>query len=125
MRLFATALMTVLMLCANVASAQQVFSPVRVTKITNSHTTVGTATALAIPAASVGGNLLSWKVCNDAVNSSTYLIVGFAADAATDGTTLLPGACYECENCTPGLLKLVNVKGQAAANGYSVIQYRQ
>ena len=115
----------VAVLFAGSANAQQFYANSRVSKMSSYHTTVGTTTALAIPAASVGGNVLSWKVCNDAVNTSTYLLVGFAADAATDGAMIGPGVCYVCENCASSLLKALNVKAQAAANGYSVIQYRQ
>lgn len=90
------------------------------------HTTVGTSTAAAIPSASVSGNLISFKICNDAVNgSSTYLIVGQAADAATDGVTMAPGSCFECLQCKPSILKSMKVKGQGSSNGYSVIQYKQ
>jgi hypothetical protein len=39
--------------------------------------------------------------------------------------TLLPGACFECKNCKSSTLALLKVKGQAASNGYSVIQYRE
>jgi len=115
----------VAVLFAGSANAQQFYANSRVSKITSYHTTVGTTTALAIPAASVGGNLLSWKICNDAVNTSTYLAVGQAADVSDDGTTLAPGACYVCDNCASAVLKLMKVEGQAASNGYSVIQYRQ
>jgi len=98
---------------------------IRIGKLSNYHATVGTATALAIPAVDVGGNVQSWKICNDAINTSTYLLVGQAVDVSTDGTAILPNTCFVCENCTSALLKLMKVEGQAAANGYSVIQYRQ
>lgn len=107
------------------ANAQQFFANSRITKLSQYHATVGTSAAAAIPGASVGGNVLAWKVCNDAVNTSTYLLVGLAADPATDGTMLAPGACYVCENCTTDLLKSLKVKAQAASNGYSVTQFRQ
>lgn len=120
MRLFS--LIAALFLTVSVAHAD--YLP-RVGSLSMYHGTVGTTAADAIPAASVSGVLVSFKVCNDAVNTSTFLIVGKAADPATDGKTLLPGACFVCENCKPSILKGLKVKGQAAANGYSVIQYKQ
>lgn len=102
----------------------QSFSPVKVTKLTSYHATVGTATALAIPAVSVGGNGTGFQICNDAVNTSTYLFVGQAADVSTDGVMLDKGQCFKCEACSSSVLKLMKVLGQAATNGYSVVQYR-
>lgn len=106
-----------------VANAQSYES--RIGNVSFYRTTVGTTTAAAIPGASIGGNVASYKICNDAINVSTYLIVGEATDAATDGMTLLPGACFECKNCKGSTLGLLKVKGQAASNGYSVIQFRE
>ena len=117
--------MCVLAAFTNVANAQVFFSNTRVGSLVHTHTTVGTTAALAIPSASVSSNLLAWKICNDAVNTSTYLFVGKAADPATDGVQLAPGACFVCPNCVGVTLKAVNVKAQAASNGYSVIQYKQ
>lgn len=108
------------------ANAQVIsFDNVRIGTIVQSHATVGTTTADAIADASVVPSLLAWKICNDAVNVSTHLIVGQAADVATDGIVLGLGDCFECPNCTPSTLKAFRVKGQAADNGYSIIQYRQ
>jgi hypothetical protein len=114
---------SLLAVIAGTASAQSYES--RIGNVSFYRTTVGTTTAAAIPGASIGGNVASYKICNDAVNVSTYLIVGEATDAATDGMTLLPGACFECKNCKSSTLALLKVKGQAASNGYSVIQYRE
>lgn len=102
----------------------QSFLPVKVTKVTNYHATVGATTALAIPAASVGGNGVGFDICNDTLNVSTYMFVGQAADVSTDGVKLAPGACFKCEACSASVLKIMKVLGQAAANGYSVVQYR-
>lgn len=110
---------------SSVANAQQFFANSRISAVTQSHDTVGTTAALAIASASVGGNLLSFKICNDAVNTSTHLIVGQATDPADDGVVLDKGQCFVCENCKSSVLKLMRVKGQAASNGYSVVQYRQ
>lgn len=110
---------------AQVATAQVFFSNTRVGAVVQTHTTVGTSTAAAIASASVSNNLLAWKICNDAVNTSTYLYVGKASDVSTDGVQLAPGACFECPNCVASALKAARVLGQAAANGYSVVQYKQ
>ena len=114
-----------LILAAPFANAQVFFSNLRVSNTFFSHTTVGTTTAAAISSSSVSPGLLGWKICNDAVNTSTYLLVGEAADVATDGRMLGPGKCFECPNCTPATLKAAKVKAQAAANGYSVVQFKQ
>lgn len=101
------------------------FNNTRIGTVTNVRGTVGTTTALAIADASVLPAALAWSICNDAVNTSTFLYVGKAVDAATDGQMLGLGQCYVCPNCTPASLKLMRVKGQAAANGYTVVQYKQ
>lgn len=106
------------------AKAQTFFANTKSSVLSFTHSTVGTTTADAISSSSVGGNVISWKICNDAVNTSTYLLVGQAADAATDGVMLDKGQCFECPNCRPATLKLMKVKAQAASNGYSVIQYK-
>jgi hypothetical protein len=105
---------------------QVFFANTRTTTVSHYHSTVGTATAIAIPSASVGGNLMSWKICNDAIQSggSTFMSVGQAADVSTDGVVIAPGACFECGNCTPATLKAMKVEGQAAGNGYSVIMFK-
>ena len=104
--------------------SQTFFDNTKVGKVELYRTVIGTTSALAIPSASVGGSLLSWKICNDAVNTSTHLFVGKATDAATDGIMLGKGTCLECLNCKAATLQSMRVKGQAASNGYSVIQYR-
>ena len=112
----------VFMLSGN-AGAQIPFSSMRAINISTSHHTVGTSTAA--QGATVGGNVISWKICNDAVNTSTYLLVGKASDVSTDGVMLGKGACFECWNCKASTLSSMRCEGQAASNGYSVIQYRQ
>lgn len=98
----------------------------RVKAVTTTHATVGTTTASAIASASVVGDVYGFLICNDPVNaSSTYLAVGQAVDVTTDGVRLDKGACYECLNCKPAILKLINVEGQGASNGYSVIQLKR
>ena len=107
------------------AHAQVFFSNARVGNVVTKHTTVGTSAAVAVASADVLGGLLAWKICNDAVNTSTYLYVGKATDPADDGVQLGKGQCLECPNCSAGTLKLMRVKAQAASNGYSVVQYKQ
>jgi hypothetical protein len=108
------------------ASAQvSLTAPARIAHITQFPGTVGPATAVAITPSAIGNSAVSWEICNDSVNTSTYLLVGVATDVSTDGTMLAPGACYVCPNCTGDLLKATKVKGQAASNGYSVKVLRQ
>ncbi len=120
------ALVVSMFLAAIPAQAQLVlFDNVRIGNVVQSHAVVGTTTADAIADASVSPSLIAWKICNDAENTSTHLIVGEAVDAATDGVVLGKGKCFECPNCNAATLKAVKVKAQAASNGYSVIQYKQ
>ncbi len=113
------------LVCATQASAQQFFSGDRISGVVQSHATVGTSTAAAIAPSSVVGGLVSFKICNDAVNTSTHLLVGQAVDVSTDGVMLGLGQCFECINCKSDVLKAMKVEGQAASNGYSVIQYKK
>lgn len=87
--------------------------------------TQGVSSILAIASASVVGNVGFWKICNDAVNTSTELFVGKAQDTESDGVALDKGACFVCAECTGAALKLMRVSAQAASNGYSVIQYQK
>ncbi len=119
----ALAALAVFSVAAPHATAQVLFENTRTKTVTQTHATVGTAAADAISAGSVGKNLLGWKICNDAVNSSTYLFVGQATDPATDGVELDKGQCFECPNCTGALLKRIKLKAQASSNGYSILQF--
>jgi hypothetical protein len=115
-----------LMLAAIPAQAQVVFfQNTRVGSTVHTHTTVGTTSAAAITSTSVSPNLLGWQLCNDAVNTSTYLLVGKATDVADDGIQLDKGQCYLCANCNPSTLKATRVKAQASSNGYSIVQFKQ
>ena len=110
---------------ASTASAQQpaFFSQVRISQVVQSRGTAGTSASAALSTAPIG-NLVSFKVCNDAVpGSSTYLFVGQNANPALDGVQLAPGACFVCDQCKATILSALNVKAQAASNGYSVLQY--
>lgn len=88
--------------------------------------TQGVSGAVAIPAADVLAGGLGWRICNDTVNSSTWLAVGVGTtpDPELDGVRLGKGKCYDCLNCTPQSLKNVRVSAQAAANDYSVTQFK-
>lgn len=118
-------LILVTSLLAGQAHAQNFFGSDSMSKVEIYRTVVGTSTAAAIPAASIGKSLVSWKICNDAVNTSTYLLVGKAVDVSSDGVMLGKGACVECMQCKAGTLEAMKVEAQAASNGYTVIQYRK
>ncbi len=110
---------------SSIANANVVFfDDTRITDVTVTRGTVGTSTGVALAAASIGGNIRAWKICNDAVNTSTFLLVGKAVDVTTDGVELDKGQCFECPNCTKATLEAMRVEAQASSNGYSVIQYR-
>ncbi len=88
--------------------------------------TQGVSSSLLIPAASAKGDVVSWKICNDAVQTSTYLFVGTSSlDAGVDGVSLGKGKCLECPSCGSALLKTLYVSSQAATNTYSVVQYKK
>lgn len=78
----------------------------------------------AIADASVVGNLRGFTVCNDAVNTSTYLQLGFSTVITTTGTRLGKGQCFECVECKAGILKTLRVSSEAASNGYSIVQFK-
>jgi hypothetical protein len=87
--------------------------------------TQGVSSIVSIASASVLGDVVMWKICNDAVNTSTELFVGKAQDTESDGVALDKGACFVCVDCSGAALKLMRVSAQAASNGYSVIQYQK
>jgi hypothetical protein len=86
--------------------------------------TQGVSSAVAIASASIVAGLEGWKICNYAVNTSTWLAVGKATDTETDGVRLGKGKCVECLSCTPDSLRRVRVSAQASANDYAVIQFK-
>ncbi len=88
-------------------------------------TTQGLLSTVAISSSSVLGNLMGWKICNNAVQSSTWLAIGKTTDPETDGVRLKKGACFDCLSCTPQTLRDVKVSSQAATNLYSVVQFKQ
>lgn len=88
--------------------------------------TQGVSSSALISSANVAGNVVAWKVCNDAVQTSTYLFLGSSSlDAGVDGVSLGKGKCFVCESCGGELLKSLKVSSQAASDGYAVIQYKK
>lgn len=76
--------------------------------------------------ANVLPGVLGWRICNDTVNTSTWLAVGESTlDPELDGTRLGKGKCYDCPSCTAGVLKDLRVSAQASANDYSITQFKQ
>lgn len=106
------------------ADAQIFFANTRIGKTDFDHGTVGTSAQDALADADVGANVLSWAICADSANAN-YVAVSQNADPDTDGIRLGAEQCYTCANCTASLLKAIQVKGGAASQGYSVLQYRQ
>lgn len=95
---------------------------VKISKLTYSHSTVGTVTQDAIAPASVQRNLKGFSLCHDAGSASDYLAFSDQADASVDGTRLAAGQCYTCEGCSYQTLVDLNVIGSALATGYSIVQ---
>ncbi len=85
--------------------------------------TQGVSSSLAV--ASVEPRAMGWRICNQAVQTSTWLAVGQAADTETDGVRLGKGKCYDCPSCSPSTLTVTRVSGQAASAEYSVVQFKQ
>jgi hypothetical protein len=79
----------------------------------------GSAAATAI----AGG--LGYRICNAAVNTSTWLAVGEGTDPETDGVRLAKGQCLDCPSCTPASLTALKVSAQAASNAYAVVQFKK
>lgn len=87
--------------------------------------TQGVSGAVAIAAANVVPALMGWRICNYAVNTSTWLAIGEALDPETDGLRIGKGKCYDCPSCSPQSLKDIRLSSQAASNDYSVTQFKQ
>lgn len=103
-----------------IATAQ--IARVKISKLTYSHGTVGTVAADAILSASIEKNIKGWTLCHDAESVATYLAFSDTVDPAVEGTRLKAGECYPCKGCSFATLANLNVKGQAAGTGYSLIQ---
>ncbi len=110
-------------LTSTIGLAQVALGPVKVGSTIHYHTTVGTTTALAIPLVSVAPGILGFEICADYGNTNS-LIIGKNADAAVDGSVIGPGVCFQFQNASGSVLKALNVKGGAAAQGYSVVQFK-
>lgn len=99
--------------------------------VDTTHTTIAKTTdgavntALAITSTDVVSNIRGFSLCNDAVNTSTYLIYGWATEVTTIGARLGKGQCFVCEDCKKGVLETMYVAAEAASNTYAIAQYRQ
>lgn len=88
--------------------------------------TQGVSSTAAIASASILSGGVSWKICNDAVQTSTYLTVGNSSlDAEVDGVRLGKGACLVCAYCSGSALRDLKVTSQAASGTYTVVQTRK
>jgi hypothetical protein len=86
--------------------------------------TDGVSAADAISSASIVGNLRGFTLCNDAVNTSTYLQVGFGTVITDTSTRLNKGQCFVCGECKKGVLQTLRVSSEAATNGYGIVQFK-
>jgi hypothetical protein len=96
----------------------------RVSSVSYHHATVGTTAQDAVSPSSVDTRIVGWRLCHDPESTANYLSASVGADPAVDGIRITPGQCFECNDCgRKGLIDL-NVKADAAATGYSVIQFK-
>jgi hypothetical protein len=97
----------------------------RVGKVEYYHATVGTAAQDTLPAINVDArNVKGWRICHDSDSTANYLAISIGADPAADGVRIGAGLCFDCDDCGGVALKDSNVKADAAATGYSVIQFK-
>ena len=96
----------------------------RIGKISYYHSTVGTTAQDAIPAGNVDSKIRGWRICHDSDSTANYLAMSIGADPAVDGLRKGPDLCYECDECGAQALIDLNVKADAAATGYSVLQFK-
>lgn len=94
----------------------------KITKQVYAHGSIGTTAASAVISTTVERNLKRWTLCHDGGSVNAYLSFSKAADPDTTGARLAAGQCYTCFGCSQKTLIDLNVKGSAAATGYSVIQ---
>jgi len=87
--------------------------------------TQGVSGSAVIASASIEGKAVGWKICNDAVQTSTYIFVGALYDPTSVGVSLGKGKCLECPYCKGALLSDLKVSSQAASAGYTVVQYKK
>lgn len=88
------------------------------------HSTVGTTAQDALPPANVDRNIKGWRICHDSDSTANYLAISTGADPATDGVRISAGLCFDCDDCGSTALIDANVKADAAATGYSVLQLK-
>lgn len=88
-------------------------------------TTDGVSATAAILSTNLIPNMRGFKICNDAVNTPTYLIVGWADVVTETGVRLAKGACFECDECNKTLLETMKVSAQADSDGYGIVQWRK
>ena len=98
---------------------------IRINTLLYHHDTVGTTAQDAIISTSVDSRVFGWTICHDGGSANAYLAVSENADPDSDGQRVAPGECFVCYGCGSRSLKSANVKGSAAATGYSVVQYKQ
>lgn len=88
--------------------------------------TQGVSGTLGALAADVVPGLMGWRICNAAVNTSTWLAVGESTlDPELDGIRLGKGKCHDCPSCSVQSLKDLRVSAQAASDAYAIIQFKQ
>jgi len=91
--------------------------------VTYYHSTVGTTAQDAIPAVNIQ-RVKGWRICHDSDSTANYLAISAGVDPATDGVRIGAGACFICDECGSKVLENANVKADAAATGYSVLQLK-
>lgn len=96
----------------------------RIGAITYYHSTVGTTAQDALPAVNIDRNIKGWRICHDSDSTANYLAISTGADPATDGVRIAAGLCFDCDECGSTALTDANVKADAAATGYSVLQLK-
>lgn len=78
-----------------------------------------------VAAATTVAGVMGYRICNNAVNTSTWLAVSKSAlDPELAGVRLAKGQCLDCPSCTKSNLDGTYVSSQAASNGYSVVQFK-
>ncbi len=96
----------------------------RIGNVSYYHSTVGTTAQDALPAVNIDRNVKGWRICHDSDSTANYLAISTGADPATDGVRVAAGFCFDCDDCGSTALTDANVKADAAATGYSVIQLK-
>jgi len=90
-----------------------------------SKTTDGVSAEAAISSGDILPNLRGFWVCNDAVNTSTYLLIGWSVSVQSTGMRLGKGQCWKCEECNKAILSGMYVSGQADSNAYGIAMFKR